>query len=132
MRNIIIHCFRNNNTNELSYKDNAYLNVFCEFLFSIVVLNLFFPLILSADQSNLNETIFETRAIFDEGLGWITEEGARKTIQRIKKAGFNVYIPCVWHGRGTRYPSTLAPIDVRIKSTSEDPLHRLIKISHES
>jgi uncharacterized lipoprotein YddW (UPF0748 family) len=76
--------------------------------------------------------LLETRAIFDEGIGWATETGARKTIERIKRAGFNVYIPCVWHGRGTRYPTGQAPPEPKFTILTADPLKRLIDIAHEN
>ncbi|MEM5789678.1 MAG: family 10 glycosylhydrolase, partial [Syntrophobacteraceae bacterium] len=56
----------------------------------------------------------------------------RETISRIKAAGFNVYIPCVWHGRGTRYPCSLAPPEEKLLFKGEDPLARLIRIAHEN
>lgn len=77
-------------------------------------------------------TSIETRAIFDEGTGWMTEAGARKTIDRISKAGFNVYIPCIWHGRGARYPTRVAPLDNKVPLTHKDPLARLIAIAHQN
>ncbi len=79
---------------------------------------------------NSRGTILETRAIFDEGTGWMTEKGARETISRIKAAGFNVYIPCIWHGRGTRYPCSLAPPEEKLDLSGDDPLARLIRIAH--
>jgi hypothetical protein len=75
--------------------------------------------------------LLETRAIFDEGTGWITRNGAEETIRRIKRAGFNVYVPCVWHGMGTRYPSQLAPTE-KDQVFLDDPLEYLIKIAHEN
>jgi len=74
----------------------------------------------------------QIRAIFDEGTGWMTPSGAQKTIERIKKAGFNVYVPCVWHGRGTRYPSAVAPPEEKADFREGDPLARVIKIAHEN
>ncbi len=78
-----------------------------------------------------NGELLETRAIFDEGTGWMTPSGAFRTIKRIKKAGFNVYIPCIWHGRGTRYPSKVAPSENN-NTWQDDPLARLIKIAHSN
>lgn len=80
---------------------------------------------------NSDGIVLETRAIFDEGLHWITESGARNAIQRIKKAGFNVFVPCVWHGSGTSYPSSVAP-PVQWYTLDPDPLKRLITIAHEN
>lgn len=74
------------------------------------------------------------RAIFDEGIGWTTKEGADQTLRRIQEAGFNVYIPCVWHGRGTSWPSKLAPWDFYLKGhrrEGHDPLGYLVKKAHE-
>lgn len=76
--------------------------------------------------------IRETRAIYDEGTEWMSESGALNIIKRIKEAGFNVYIPCIWHGRGTRYPSSLAPPEKNIIFLHDDPLERLIAIAHKN
>ncbi len=81
-------------------------------------------------EINISFAPKELRAIFDEGVGWTTEEGARSTIERISKAGFNVYVPCVWHGGGTRYPSHLAPAEEGLNFEGEDPLARLIQLAH--
>ncbi|MGV7224312.1 MAG: family 10 glycosylhydrolase [Nitrospinales bacterium] len=72
------------------------------------------------------------RSVFDEGTGWATKAGANMTVKRISEAGFNVYIPCVWHGKGTRYFSKKAPLEQGIKKTSPDPLRYLIAVAHEN
>jgi hypothetical protein len=79
--------------------------------------------------------ILESRAILDEGTGWASPEGAEKTVARITAANFNVYIPCVWHGRGAAWPSALAPVDksvasVMAKAPDYDPLANLIRLAH--
>jgi uncharacterized lipoprotein YddW (UPF0748 family) len=79
-----------------------------------------------------NARIRSIRAIFDEGTGWMTKNGARETIERVKRAGFNVYIPCVWHGKGTRYPSSAAPVEHGLSSDNGDPLERLISMAHDN
>lgn len=77
-------------------------------------------------------SLFESRAIFDEGLAWITKDSAEKLLTRIKKAGFNVFVPCVWHGRGTIWPSDLAPWDTRkVRIPGFDPLENLIKLAEK-
>lgn len=83
-------------------------------------------------QKDAAGNILETRAIFDEGVGWVSEKGALETIRRIKKAGFNVYIPCVWHGKGARYPTTLSVSEDGLDFRNSDPLRRLITIAHEN
>lgn len=78
--------------------------------------------------------LFGKRVMFDEGVGWATKAGAEATLLRIKDAGFNVYVPCVWHGRGTSWPSKLAPWDPYLgeftKRPSYDPLKYLINRAH--
>ncbi|OGW52006.1 MAG: hypothetical protein A2V62_06285 [Nitrospirae bacterium RBG_19FT_COMBO_58_9] len=55
--------------------------------------------------------MFESRVILDESLSWVTPTAAENVCRRIKRAGFNVLMPNVWHGRGTSWPSALAPWD---------------------
>ncbi|MHB8482653.1 MAG: family 10 glycosylhydrolase [Nitrospiria bacterium] len=72
----------------------------------------------------------ESRAIFDEGLNWVTVRSAETLCERIKRAGFNVFVPCIWHGRGTVWPSRFAPWDnhnQRVRGF--DPLENLIKVA---
>ena len=53
----------------------------------------------------------QVRAIFDEGLYWAgTPPEVDRVLSRVKKAGFNVYIPCVWHGSGAAWKSSVAPV----------------------
>lgn len=70
----------------------------------------------------------ESRIIFDEGLNWVTRESADRVCSRIARAGFNVFSPCVWHGRGTIWPSKLAPWDSHnIRARGFDPLGNLLQ-----
>lgn len=73
----------------------------------------------------------QIRAIFDEETGWMTEQGAREIVDRISRAGFNMYVPCIWHGKGTRFPSSLAPPESGLSFSGKDPLKRLIDLAHE-
>jgi uncharacterized lipoprotein YddW (UPF0748 family) len=73
------------------------------------------------------------RVIFDETTGWTTPEGAARILARVKAAGFNVYAPNVWHGRGTTWPSQYAPWDPRVNvapRTGSDPLRYLVDAAH--
>lgn len=73
--------------------------------------------------------IRETRAVFCEGPGeWATEAKSRALVARIRRAGFNVLVPCVWHGDGTRYPSEVAP-PAKYKAPG-DPLATLLRVAH--
>lgn len=79
-------------------------------------------------------TTLETRAIFDEDIGWATSRSATDAVlQRIKRAGFNVYLPCVWHGNGAYFASRVARPDARLKQridAGDDPLAYLIAKAH--
>ncbi|MDY6905432.1 MAG: family 10 glycosylhydrolase [Thermodesulfobacteriota bacterium] len=83
-----------------------------------------------SEKGELNEP----RVIFDEGIFWaISQKETDKRLQKIKQAGFNVYVPCVWHGRKTYYPSPLGILDERLKKRvhdNDDPLQYLITSAH--
>ena len=80
--------------------------------------------------------ILESRALLDESSRWAAPGQAEKVIERIARAGFNVYIPCVWHGRGACWPSKLTPMEpgvekiVREDRPGFDPLAHLIQVAH--
>lgn len=74
--------------------------------------------------------LLESRAIWDEGLNWVTKASAVKLLDRIKRAGFNVFVPNVWHGSGTIWPSSLAPWDTRnVRIPGFDPLENLVTLA---
>lgn len=79
--------------------------------------------------------IKESRAMLDEGGGWVNSEYVDELVEKLSRAGFNVYIPCVWHGRGTRWPSALdAPepgLTEVFAAQGHDPLAYLIERCHE-
>ena len=80
--------------------------------------------------------IQESRALLDESSRWASPGEAEKVIERLARAGFNVYIPCVWHGYGARWPSRLTPMEtgversVRSEPGEFDPLERLVRAAH--
>lgn len=86
---------------------------------------------LPAPSCAQTNAIYESRAILDEGLHWVTKQGAEMLCKRINSAGFNVFMPCVWHGRGASWPSKVAPWDDRLrdlaaKNPHHDPLGNLL------
>ncbi|MCG3117435.1 MAG: family 10 glycosylhydrolase [Candidatus Manganitrophus sp. SA1] len=89
------------------------------------------PLVQRRDRQG---RLIENRAIFDEAMSWaFSKEAADKILSRVKAAGFNIYIPCVWHGRGTYYPSRIASTDPKVASKiplGYDPLAYLIQKAH--
>lgn len=75
----------------------------------------------------------ESRIMFDEDMRWATSrESTDQILARLKAAGFNVYIPCVWHGNGTYFPTELADTDSKLaaRMRAEDPLTYLIEKAH--
>ena len=77
--------------------------------------------------------VLESRVMFDEDMHWaVSKENADKILTRLKEAGFNVYVPCVWHGNGTFYPTPLAKPDPKLASvvSAYDPLAYLIEKAH--
>jgi len=78
--------------------------------------------------------VLESRALLDEGTGWSDPEQIPGIVAKLKRAGFNVYIPCVWHGRGTRWPCSAADPDPRmaerLAALEVDPLEVLIEQCH--
>jgi len=81
--------------------------------------------------------VLESRALLDEWCRWATREGAEEAVQKMVDAGFNVYIPCVWHGRGAWWPSKLTPMEPRVEKMVKeqgegfDPLANLIRLCHQ-
>ncbi len=77
--------------------------------------------------------LLESRVMFDEDMHWaVSKDNADRILTRLKAAGFNVYVPCVWHGNGTYYPTSLAETDPKLDSviTAYDPLAYLIQKAH--
>lgn len=65
---------------------------------------------------------------------WVDQDYIDRALTRLKAAGFNVYMPTVWQGRGTAWPSKYAPWDVQLQDRSKanfDPLRYAIKKAHE-
>jgi uncharacterized lipoprotein YddW (UPF0748 family) len=93
-------------------------------------LALFWPPSLPADV-----LVKESRVILDENFDWLTRDTADNVLARIKRAGFNVFVPVIWHGRGTAWPSTRAPKEPRWEDTphdaEHDPLAYLIRKAHQ-
>lgn len=87
-------------------------------------------------QSSDEQIMLESRAILDEGLHWVvksrSDKGTDQLCERIKRAGFNVFVPNVWHGRGTTWPTDLAPWDDRFpQPLGFDPLNHLVETAQK-
>jgi uncharacterized lipoprotein YddW (UPF0748 family) len=75
------------------------------------------------------------RAILDGDIPlWTSKEYVDRALARIKEAGFNVYMPTVWQGRGTAWPSKYAPWDTQLADRQKlnfDPLRYVIQEAHK-
>ena len=78
----------------------------------------------------------EARILLDADILWArSQEDTEAVIREAVEGGFNVLTVPVWEGRGTRYPSRLAPADPRLAerlARGEDPLAFLIERAHAS
>lgn len=84
----------------------------------------------AAPRRDAKGRLLESRIVFDEDIRWaLSQHNTDEILNKIEKAGFNVYVPCVWHGKGAYYPSGVAHMDAsvlpRIRS-DQDPLEYLI------
>ena len=73
------------------------------------------------------------KAMFDEDFFWLKPSEADNVLDNIKNGGFNVFVPCVWHGRGVSWNSELAPKEPRWLENApkvKDPLKMLIEKAH--
>jgi len=83
-----------------------------------------------------SKTFAGKRIIFEEDvLRWTSKEATDEVLARIRIAGFNVFSPIVWHGRGATWPSAYAEWDSWLKAYAKqdyDPLKYLIERAHET
>jgi uncharacterized lipoprotein YddW (UPF0748 family) len=90
---------------------------------------------LKTGQKDQEGVLRETRVLFDEDIHWAYSSlEADRILERVKAAGFNVYIPCVWHGRGTHFPTMVTKPDAQLSKlllSGYDPLKYLIKKAHQ-
>jgi len=90
---------------------------------------------IDSHKKNSSDKTLENRVIFDPDIMWATsKENTDKILKKIKSAGFNTYVPYVWHGKGTFFYSKNAHLHDRLKKTldgSYDPLEYLISEAHK-
>ncbi|NGZ96159.1 MAG: hypothetical protein CV089_08540 [Nitrospira sp. WS110] len=107
---------------------------------AICLLFLFFAIspsliVLAQETSHATHPFAGKRAILDGDIPyWTDKTYIDRTLQRVKDSGFNVYMPTVWQGRGTAWPSQYAPWDSQLRSRSKqnfDPLKYLIDKAHQ-
>ncbi|MBU0610310.1 MAG: family 10 glycosylhydrolase [Armatimonadetes bacterium] len=82
-------------------------------------------------QRNAAGKLLQTRMVLDESGKFITEQDS--LLDRITRAGFNAFMPCVWHGRGALYRSDLTVIEPQFAphfAEGKDPTAELIRKAH--
>jgi uncharacterized lipoprotein YddW (UPF0748 family) len=93
-------------------------------------------LAMAPDRAAANDSIHERRVIQDEDTGWASSRlEMQSRIKRIKQAGFNVYMPCVWDGAHAFFKSSIGPVSPGIRNVADpqyDPLRYLITLAHEA
>lgn len=75
--------------------------------------------------------LLESRMIFDEE--YYMKDGASVAVDKIARAGFNVYMPGAWIGDGAMYRSKTSILSPRWseKILESDPMGELIRLAHE-
>jgi uncharacterized lipoprotein YddW (UPF0748 family) len=91
--------------------------------------------ILAIAPSNDNREVkHERRVMFDEDTRWASSKlEIQNRIKRIKAAGFNVYVPCVWDGAHAFYSASKGPVSPTARDALHpeyDPLAYLIALAH--
>ncbi len=78
----------------------------------------------------------EARAMFDEDIHWTASRlETDRTLQRLKRAGFNVYVPCVWNGAEAVFANQILPLSAAYRARlnhDDDPLQYLILAAHRA
>lgn len=75
--------------------------------------------------------LLQSRMMLDESGKFITEQDV--LLGKLSRAGFNAFMPCVWHGRGALYRSPTTIVEPAFASYFEggtDPLAELIRKAH--
>ena len=112
------------------------MNTTRSLLVGIALLSLHSTLVFAQETPrDLQSPFAGKRAILDGDIPlWTEKEYVDRALARIKEAGFNVYMPTVWQGRGTAWPSKYAPWDTKLADRSKkdfDPFRYLIQKAHE-
>ncbi len=84
-----------------------------------------------AERRDGTGRLLQSRMILDESGKFITEQD--RLLDRIARAGFNAFMPCVWHGRGALYRSDMTAVDPGFAAhfaDGKDPLAELIRKAH--
>jgi hypothetical protein len=74
-------------------------------------------------------------AIFDEDFSWAESPASVDArLNSVARAGFNIYVPCVWHGRGAYFPTEKARPERMLSDQIRlgwDPLAYVVAQAHK-
>jgi uncharacterized lipoprotein YddW (UPF0748 family) len=90
--------------------------------------------LLAITSDATSDVTRERRVMMDEDTRWAASRlEVQRRIGRIKAAGFNVYVPCVWDGAAAYYAARSAPVSPGTRDPADpqyDPLKYLIELAH--
>ncbi len=73
---------------------------------------------------------FKQRILFDEDIYWaLSKTNTDEVLAEVERKNFNVFIPCVWHGKGAYFKNSKGIYDPRVKYriiAGDDPLTYLL------
>jgi hypothetical protein len=78
---------------------------------------------------NPDGILLQNRVIIDEA-GTYQTTAPDKLLDPFLRAGFNIYMPCVWHGHGARYKNTKSPIEKKYAALENDPMADMLVAAH--
>lgn len=102
---------------------------------TLVCFTIFFCVHCPGSLNAADRNFSGKRAMLDADIDrWTDRDQIDLRLKRVKEAGFNVYVPTVWQGRGTTWPSKYAQWDPTVGNRSRDrfdPLAYVIAKAHE-
>lgn len=88
------------------------------------------------DEQSRQSPRRETRAMFDEDTHWVGSRAETdETLRRVKQAGFNAYVPCIWNGAQAEFDTHTLPVSKAFSARAaknDDPLDYLMAAAHKN
>jgi hypothetical protein len=84
-------------------------------------------------KRNSQGIIMENRIMLDEGSSFITN--STEVIRMLNESKMNVFVPCIWHGRGVKWNSSLEEVDSQLVSyhlNEKDYFKEFIEKAHSA
>lgn len=88
------------------------------------------------DEQSRRSPRRETRAMFDEDTHWVASRAETdQTLRRVKQAGFNAYVPCIWNGAQAEFDTHALPVSSAFSeraAKNDDPLDYLMAAARKN